>query len=525
MTTLATTDSQTSVAQASDVAQESHDRHFATDHLLADLKGRSVRGGAVTLAAQGIKFALQMGSTMVLARLLTPADFGLIAMVVVVTGFAAMFKDAGLSMATVQREHITHEQVSTLFWINVALSVLIMLLVAALAPVIARFYGEPQLTWITLALASTFIFGGLTVQHQALLQRQMRFKALAVIEILSLTAGIATAITMALLGFGYWSLVGLPAGTVTVNCLLVWIISDWRPGPPVRASGVRPMLGFGGGLTGFNVLNYFTRNADNLIIGFALGAGPLGVYSKAYYLLMMPIRQFSGPVGSVMIPALSRLQTDPVRYRRAFLGAIGALASIGMPLVAFLFVVADEAVTIVLGEGWEEAAPVFRWLAPAALLGTVNVAPGWLCISLGRPRIQVIWAMISAPVTVAAFLIGVQWGLAGIALAFSISWCSMFVVFLIMACHRSPLSFAGLAAYLVGPILAAVGAAAITLVLVRGALAVELSIAFDVLVNGIVFIAAYVALTLASPSGRGRIRDLLTHGLASLKIIQTDVAA
>src|SRR5690606_19203223 len=172
---------------------DSRDAYFDTEHLTKHLRRRTMRGGAITVSSQGVKFALRLGSTAVLARLLTPADFGLIAMVTVVTGFVEMFKDAGLSMATIQRERITHAQVSTLFWINVALSALIMLLIAALAPAIAWFYGEPRLLPITLALSGTMIFGGLAVQHQALLRRQMQFGRLATIEITSMAAGIAAA--------------------------------------------------------------------------------------------------------------------------------------------------------------------------------------------------------------------------------------------------------------------------------------------------------------------------------------------
>lgn len=495
-----------------------HDRHFATDHLLADLKGRSVRGGAVTLTAQALKFILQMGSTMVLARLLTPQDFGLIAMVTAVTGFVAMFKDAGLSMATIQRAEITHAQVSTLFWINVALSVLVMLVVAALAPAIAWFYGEPQLTWITLALAGTFIFSGLTVQHQALLRRQMRFRELATIDIVSMIVGIATAIIMAAMNCGYWSLVGLTVGTTLANCALVWMYSSWRPGPSVRGSGVGAMVRFGGGLTGFNVLNYFTRNADNVIIGFALGSGSLGIYSKAYNLLMMPIRQFNGPISAVMLPSLSRLQNDPTRYRRAYLRAITMLAFVGMPLVAFLFVIADDAVLIILGPGWEGAAVVFRWLAPAALFGTINVAPGWLCTTLGRARVQVVWAAISAPITVAAFIIGAQWGIVGVAAAFSISWCLLLLLFIAMACHRSPVSMLDLMLSIAPVFLAAVGSVAICFWFASVIALHESPFTARLLVNGLVFTAMYLVLTLLFPSGRARIHAFWTDGFASFSL-------
>jgi len=203
------------------------------------------------MAAQGVRFFLRMGSTVVLARLLTPQDFGLIAMVTVITGFVMMFKDMGLSMATVQRDEVNHAQISTLFWINVGLSLCVMLLTAALAPVIAWFYGEPRLVWVTLALASAFIFGGFTVQHQALLRRQMRFGTLAVIGIISMVVGIITAIIAALSGAGYWSLVLMQLATAITIAIGVWVGCDWRPGLFVRRSGIRKMLAFGGNLTGF----------------------------------------------------------------------------------------------------------------------------------------------------------------------------------------------------------------------------------------------------------------------------------
>lgn len=494
---------------------DQHSAHFRTDHLMADLKGRSVRGGAVTMAAQGAKFVLQLGSTAILARLLTPADFGLVAMVTAVTGFVALFKDAGLSMATVQREHVTHDQVSTLFWINVALSAALMLVTAALAPAIAWFYGEPRLTAITLAFAATFILGGFTVQHQALLQRQMRFKAIAAVDLLGLIVGIVTAVAMAWRGFGYWALVGMTASAACINCVIVWGLSRWRPGLPRRGCGVRDMLRFGGGLTSFNFLNYFTRNADNVIIGHSLGGEALGIYSKAYNLLMMPIRQISGPMGTVMVPSLSRLRVDPPRYRRAYLRAIHTLAFVGMPLVAFLFVGAPEVVAILLGPGWGNAADVFRWLAPAAFLGTVNVAPGWLCISLGRAREQVIWAVISMPVTIAAFLVGLHWGVVGVAAAFSLSWSSMFVLFVVMACHRSPVGLAELLICLSGPILSSLAATVASFTVYGWIVKIEDFMFVSLLIRLALFVLVYSIVSLLWPVGRFRLVDLWNDAVAA----------
>lgn len=492
--------------------------HFGTDHLMADLEGRSVRGGAVTMSAQAVKLALQMFSTMVLARLLTPADFGLVAMVTAVVGFVSMFKDAGLSTATVQREQITHAQVSTLFWINVALSLTVMLGVIALAPAIAWFYNEPRLLNITFALAGTFIFGGITAQHQALLRRQMRFKALATIEVLSMIGGISVAIIMAWQRLGYWSLVGMAAGNAVTNCAVVWAISKWRPGWPVRNSDVGTMLRFGGGLTGFSFLNYFTRNADNVVIGYTLGGGQLGIYAKAYGLLMMPIQQINGPVDSVMVPSLSRLQNDPERYQRVFFRAIGMLAFVGMPMVAYLFVVADDVVSILLGAGWEGAATVFRLLSPAALLGTVNVAPGWLCNSRGRAKIQVIWASISAPITVTAFLCGSRWGITGVAAGFSISWCLLFILLAVMACHRSPVSFAKLAACLSVPLTAAISSAAVCLMISQWGYLTRGSIFGNLISNFVFFSVFYLMVSVSLPSGRLHLLYLWRGGFSALTL-------
>ncbi|HQG49312.1 MAG TPA: oligosaccharide flippase family protein, partial [Sedimentisphaerales bacterium] len=189
---------------------------FDSQHLSRDLAAKSVRGGVTTVTAQGAQFLLHLAGTMVLARLLTPNDYGLIGMVMVVVQFAAMFKDAGLSMATVQRETISHEQISTLFWINLFISGFLGLCVLISAPWVARFYGKPELTSVTAVLSLSFLFTGLTIQHQALLRRHMRFGVLAVIQIASHVGNLIVTVLLALAGWRYWALVG---GTLTTALL------------------------------------------------------------------------------------------------------------------------------------------------------------------------------------------------------------------------------------------------------------------------------------------------------------------
>lgn len=405
----------------SDGSASTNDRLFRIDHLISDLNRRTLRGGALTLAAQGIKFVLQMVSTIVLARLLSPADFGLVAMVTAVTGFVMLFKDAGLSMATVQREKITHSQISALFWINVAISIGLMILTACLAPIIAKFYNEPQLQGITFAIAATFIFGGLSVQHQALLKRQMQFRLLALIDIAAMLTGVAAAIIIGVLTRSYWALVAMPAGIVIATCLGVWIACPWNPGAPQTAKGLKPMLQFGGMLTGFSVINYFARNVDNVLTGWWLGATALGLYSKAYGLLLLPINQINAPFSSVMIPALSRLQNKPEAFQKLYMQIIGGIAWLGMPAITILALHADSIIRLVLGNQWLSAVPVFQLLAPAALMATTNVAASWAVVPTGRADKQLKLSLVTSPCFVLAVCIGLPFGIEGVAIAVSVS--------------------------------------------------------------------------------------------------------
>ncbi|NCD40829.1 MAG: lipopolysaccharide biosynthesis protein [Bacteroidia bacterium] len=399
---------------------KNNNRHFSTQHLECNLKRLSVRGGAVTFIAQGAKFFLNIISMMILARILTPADFGLIAMVTAITGFILVFKDMGLSMATVQRSEINHEQISTLFWINVAISVLLMLITLALSPVVGWFYNDQRLVSVTAMLSMSFFFGGLTIQHQALLRRQMRLLSLATIDVLASASGVFVAVISAIAGLGYWSLVWMQIATAAINAMGVWTFCRWIPGIPLRKSGVYSMLKFGGHLTGFSLVNYFARSFDNILIGRYCGAQSLGLYSRAYSLLMFPIGQITAPMTSVAVPALSRLQSEPERYRRYYLKSIKLIAYISMPVVAVMAVLSSEIVEIVLGIEWIDAGPIFKILAVAAILQPVSSTVGWIYVSSGNTKRMFLWIVFVTPVLLLFFIAGLAWGAAGVATGYSI---------------------------------------------------------------------------------------------------------
>lgn len=412
--------------------------YFDTDHLKADLARRSARGGIVTVSAQALKLALQLCSTAILARLLTPADFGVYAMVAVFTGFIGRFRDLGLSAATVQRAEINHGHASTLFWVNVAGGVGLMIIALAISPLVAMFYGVDALAGITMALSITFVFAGLSAQHTALMRRQMRFGALACVDVGALACGIAAAIAAALWGAGYWSLVALAVVQPLAEMVLCNVLSGWRPGRWQMSAQVGEMLRFGGTLTAANMVNFVSRNFDNLVIGRFSGATQLGFYSKAYALLLMPVQQINGPIAAVAIPAMARLQDQAAEYRRYYLKVVQVIAYASMPLAVLLAVLSEEVVLILLGPQWHEAAIIFQILSLFVIVQNVAVTTGWVLQSMGRAMRLLKWQAAHAVIYVIACLIGVRWGAVGVAVVTTAQGLLAMLPAMWVAYHDSP---------------------------------------------------------------------------------------
>ena len=415
-------------ARAKTIAQDcsstgidANERHLSTDHLLTNLRQRTISSALVTAAAQGAQFFLNLLYVMVLARLLVPQDFGLVAMVTTVTGLLRIFQDAGLSMATVQRQEITHAQVSNLFWVNVALGGLTTLLVAASAPAVSWFYREPRLIAITLVLSITFVLTSAAVQHIALLNRQMRFGVIAMIDVVSMLAGYLTGIGVALSGYGYWALVFASVVQVTMKLVLTWSISRWRPRLPSRNTQTRHLLSFGANITAGSLMYEVARGADSLLIGRFFGATAIGLYSRGSILLMRPLQQFIVPINAVLIPALSRTQGEHDRYRRIFLQVFEAIALIGFLFSGLLLALSYPVTLAVLGPKWEGAVVIFAAFTMAALAYPLTSASSWLFASQGRGKDWVLTSAIISSVTLCSFLAGLPFGPAGVAIFYSAS--------------------------------------------------------------------------------------------------------
>jgi len=493
---------------------DGNDAHLSIDHLEGDLKGRSVRGTVAMVLSEGGRFGIRMLGVAVLARLLTPADFGLLAMVATFTRLIQLFRDLGLGTATIQRSEISQAQVSYLFWVNLAAGLASTALTAAFAPIAAWFYGEPDLTGITLVLATGFLFGGVSVQHQALLRRQMKFSALAWIRIAASVGSVAAGIFAALQGAGYWALVAMSLASAVVSAVGLWLLCGWRPGPPRRGDeATRALLAFGGNLTGTRLLAFFARNLDNILIGKIWGGDALGLYSKAYQLLMLPITQFTAPVTGVVVPALSRLQGKPERFRDYYRKAIQAISTLTMPIVVFTFVVADDLVLLILGPQWNDTAVIFRLLAPATFVGTFNGAAGWVWVALNQTDRQLRWGILATPVYIVAFSVGVVWGPEGVAIAFSLTQCALRYAGLAFCYQTNFLGFADLRAAIWRPSVASIGAGALLFALPASGIVLSRSLPANLVGMLAAYVLAYLAIWLVLPGGRRALTNMLALSL------------
>lgn len=401
------------------------------------LRERSVRGAAIVSAAQALRFCLLLGSQILLARLLEPADFGIVAMVAPILGFVTVMADLGIVQSIVQRPVLTLDQLNSVFWLNNLLSLSMSLVLMLTAPLLAAFYGEPRLVPVTVALAALVAVTGLSMQQLALLNRTMRFKAIAVAETVSQAIGLLVSGVSAWKGFGYWSLVLGQAATTMVTGLIVWGGSSWRPSRPAFHSEAFAMLRFGGNVTVSNVAMYLNTVVDNVAIGYWLGSVALGFYDRAWKLVVMPLTQLMAPINRVAVPALTRVVDDPDRYRRAFSQMLRLLLIVSLPGLAVAVVAAQPLIEILFGMKWSSVAPVFSWLCAGSLLTPLNTATFWIFISQGRARDQMIYGTAAAVINMAAYIVGVHWGLIGVARTSTIVAFLLPTPLLVIAAARS----------------------------------------------------------------------------------------
>lgn len=388
---------------------------------MADLRQRTLSALGWSGGAQLVNQAARFAIAIILARLLTPEEFGLVGMVYIFTGFAALFGDMGLGAALIQRPQVDSHHLNAVFWLNVMAGGILTAIFLLGAPLVASFYDEPVLAAITKVVAFQFLLTPLSIVQAAQLKRRMDFRALAFVETGAAVLSGGIGIGMALGGFGVWSLVAQSLAATAVAVAWVWRLSPWRPRLSFRWTHLKDLLGFGTNLLGFNVFNYWVRSADDLLIGRVVGAGALGVYTRAYALMLLPLTQISAVIGRVMFPALSSIQREQSRVKSIYLRAIRSIALITFPMMVGLLVVADEFVLALLGPQWAAVIPILRLFSLVGLVQSIGTTVGWIYQSQGRTDLMFRWGMAVGVVLLGSFAVGIRWGAMGVATAYTVA--------------------------------------------------------------------------------------------------------
>jgi O-antigen/teichoic acid export membrane protein len=428
---------------------------------MKDLKATTIRGGAVRICALAGGSFLRVASMMILARLLEPRDFGLIGMATAFTGVLYLFRDFGLSTATVQRATVTEEQTSTLFWINFLLGAILTVTVVLAAPLVATFYHEPRLLWVTRIVATAFLINGAGVQHSALLQREMRFTAMAVIDILSLIVSTAIAIGAAWAGYRYWALVAMTVSLPLTGTIGLWLATKWVPGMPHRQSGIRKIVGFGSTVTLNSLILYIAFNLDKVLLGRFWGSEVIGIYGRAYQLIRIPTDSLNTTVGEVAFSALSRIQGDLGRLKGYFLRGYSLVLALTIPITMACGLFADDIVAVLLGPKWKDAAQLFRLLAPTILVFAICNPLGWLLTALGLVGRALKIALVLAPLMIAGYMLGLPAGARGVALAYSLTMLLWVIPIVLWAVRGTGISFRDIVLVVSPPLVSVIVAAVI----------------------------------------------------------------
>lgn len=371
------------------------------------------------MAGQLARFVIQTASVAVLARLISPEDYGLYTMVFAILGIATVLGDFGLSMAAIQSQTITQPQRSNLFWTNAALGTVLFLVVLAASPLIAAFYGKPELTGIAQAMAVTFLFNALSAQFRAEVTAKLKFKYLALTDVLAAAIALGVAISMAVAGLGFWALVGQQIAMAVVTLVGLVLAARWWPGLPKRDADMRALYRYGANTLGVQLFVYITSNADSILLGRVWGATSLGLYDRAFRVFRIPLQQIAAPMTKVGVPILSKLQSDD-RYE-SYVRRAQLLLGYAFGGTFFLLAAAsDPVIDILLGPNWEPAKAIFAVLAIGGVFQGMGFVYAWVFLSLALTGLQLRWTIIGRSAMVAAMCVGVVWGPLGVALGATI---------------------------------------------------------------------------------------------------------
>lgn len=389
------------------------------------LKQQVVKGVSWSFFDQITRQILSVGITAVLARILSPSDYGLVALAAIFTGFLSLFGDLSMGAALIQKKDIEDREISTSFWICIATGVALAAILCAIAPFAADYYEQPILTYLIVISALNFLITPICSTHKTLLTKKLQFNRMGQINILMASFSAITSLALAVSGFGVWSLVW---GELVANLLIipiVWHFEKWRPKFIFDRSCFKYLFTFSSYILSSNVLYYIARNFDNIIIGKYLGAGVLGIYSMAYKLMMKPLQQISWSVTLVLFPAFSAIQDDIARIRDAYLKVVQGISLVTFPMMLGLMIVSREFILVMVGSKWEGVIEPLQVLCLVGAMQSVGTTFGSIFISLGRADLQFKTGLVSSIGDIVGFIICIRWGLMGLVFGYLIT-CTLF---------------------------------------------------------------------------------------------------
>jgi PST family polysaccharide transporter len=391
------------------------------------LRKLAIRGAGATIFSGMLRLAIQMVGTVVLARLILPRDFGLVTMVTTFSVLLMTCGSNGIPEAIAQREEMTHGLASNLFWVTVGLGAVLTAGFAAAGSLVAKFYGEPELVPLCVAMSAAILVSNCSVVHLALLRRAMRFSTVAKIDVISRVVSVTVGIVFGFAGWGRWALV---LGWCALYFSMMaggMIMCRWTPGRPRNAAGTGTMLRFAAHTFGRFSVQYFSSNTDNLLVGWRFGPHALGFYKRAYDLFALSASQLVSATALVAVSALSRVRNNRELYRSYLLGAVTVMAFLGMGIAGDLTLVGKDLIRLLLGPGWETAGLIFTYFAPGIGAMLIYGTHGWIHLSIGRADRWFMWGIVEWTVTISLLVGGLHWGPEGIAVAWGVSYWTLIV--------------------------------------------------------------------------------------------------
>jgi O-antigen/teichoic acid export membrane protein len=393
---------------------------------MINLKTQTITGISWSALSQIVKQILSFIISVILARILSPGDFGLIGMVLVFTGFAQIFSEFGLGTALIQKQDLKENHLSSIFWINILIGIIITIFMILISPLLASFYHQYILKQIIIFIAPVFFISSVSIVQYSLFQKNLNFKTIAVIDLLSILLSGIIAVILAFSSYGIWSLVWQSLFFAFFQSFFSWIFSSWHPKLSFDIKALKELMNFSLNMLGFNTINYWARNLDNMLIGKYLGDGALGIYSRAYSLMMLPIIQISSVVSRVMFPALSSMQNDIEKIKKTYLKTIRSISLVTFPLMIGLMVMAKPFILSIYGEKWAGVIPILQVFCLIGMLQSIFTTVSLIYTSLGRADIMFKWSIFASFFIILSFIVGLQWGVMGV--AYSYFFCIFFIL-------------------------------------------------------------------------------------------------